>query len=388
MNKKLIAIAITGAFGGPAVVHAQASTVQMYGRVYYEYSYFDQGRGANGERVNVDLMQTPGSNIGFKGEEKLGGGVAAWFQCESTADVRGVSQEGFCSRNSGIGLKGSFGTVWMGKWDTPFKRAVSLTMYGGIPLSTGTFGPAFLLTGGSTSTLDNSARATFRRRQANTVNYNSPVFGGFQVLASFSSTNGATARTTTEAGAKPRLYSVAGVYKNGPLTVAAAYDLHQDFARTATFSGDDTGWLLGASYLIGTVKVSGLYTEQKFELGPATESKFKGWSLGATWRFSGPHGLKTQYTRAGDMTGNGTAGIVGSGTFRPVAGPDTGAKLWSIHYSYLASKRTEFLVGYADLRNDANAQYALGGTFGTTAATLPAKGNKESAWGLVVSHRF
>src|SRR3546814_9689180 len=52
---------------------------------------------------NTDYADTPGgSAIGFRGEEKLGGGLSAWFQCESSADVRGLDQEGFCSRNSAI----------------------------------------------------------------------------------------------------------------------------------------------------------------------------------------------------------------------------------------------------------------------------------------------
>ena len=57
-----------------------------------------------------------------KAEEKLGGGLSAWFQCESTADPRGQGQEGWCSRNSALGLKGGFGNLFIGNWDTPFKR--------------------------------------------------------------------------------------------------------------------------------------------------------------------------------------------------------------------------------------------------------------------------
>ena len=97
MNKKLLAVAVAGALGSPAVVLAQTSTVQIYGTMYVEYSFADQGSGPGPaflERTEVDFLQTPGSNIGFKGEEKLGGGLSAWFQCESTADPRGQSQEG------------------------------------------------------------------------------------------------------------------------------------------------------------------------------------------------------------------------------------------------------------------------------------------------------
>ena len=44
MNKKLMALAVASALGTPAVALAQgASTVQIYGTAYLEYSFEDQG---------------------------------------------------------------------------------------------------------------------------------------------------------------------------------------------------------------------------------------------------------------------------------------------------------------------------------------------------------
>ena len=117
-----MAAAVAGAFAAPALVYAQNATVQVYGRANVEYGYVDQGN----SRPNTDMFQTPGgSAVGFKGQEQLGGGLAAWFQCECSADVRGLNQDGFCSRNSAIGLRGGWGNLFFGKWDTPFKRAGS-----------------------------------------------------------------------------------------------------------------------------------------------------------------------------------------------------------------------------------------------------------------------
>ncbi|MBS1219357.1 MAG: outer membrane protein (porin) [Proteobacteria bacterium] len=120
MNKKLMAVAVAGALTAPAVAMAQ-STVQVYGNLYIEYAFTNQKQSASGtgltqiDRVDADILQTGGSAIGFKGEEKLGGGMSAWFQCESTADPRGASQDGWCSRNSAVGLKGGFGNFFVGK---------------------------------------------------------------------------------------------------------------------------------------------------------------------------------------------------------------------------------------------------------------------------------
>ena len=145
MNKKLMAVAVAGAFVTPALVYAQNATVQVYGRANVEYGYVDQGN----NRPNTDMFQTPGgSAVGFKGQEQLGGGLAAWFQCESSADVRGLNQDGFCSRNSAIGLRGGWGNLFFGKWDTPMKRAGSIGTVG--TGETGVLGASFLTFGNST----------------------------------------------------------------------------------------------------------------------------------------------------------------------------------------------------------------------------------------------
>ena len=92
MNKKLMTLAVAGAFAAPAAAFAQASKVQIFGTIYMEYAYTrskaagrrlqlsstnppEQHCGYGGDQVNVDILQTPGSSeIGIKGEEALGGG--------------------------------------------------------------------------------------------------------------------------------------------------------------------------------------------------------------------------------------------------------------------------------------------------------------------------
>jgi len=144
MQKKLIAVAIAGALGTPAAVLAQTSTVNIYGNVTYEYGIGDQGAG----KKDVDYADTPGgSAIGFRGEEKLGGGLSAWFQCESSIDVRGIDQPGFCTRNSAVGFRGAWGNLHFGIWDTPFKRALNVGTVGAE--ETGLMGMSFLPFGGS-----------------------------------------------------------------------------------------------------------------------------------------------------------------------------------------------------------------------------------------------
>ena len=404
MQKKLIAIAVAGALGAPAVALAQNATVNIYGRFYAEYGWVDQkdvNGGAAGRSLNnVDFLQAPGSNLGFRGEEKLGGSLSAWFQCESSYDFRGQNGDGLCTRNSALGLKGNFGNVFVGIWDTPFKRVQDAV--GGN--DTGFFGTAFVLMGNSTTTASGvSNQAVFKRRQINTINYDTPNFGGFQLSAAYTNSNTQTNVLDSAAGNKPRIWSFSGKYANGPLNVYAAYEQHKDIANDgvaatvgsvntagtalvaatpavpATAAFDDKGWVAGASYTFANrLKVGGLFSRQKWETGIGAQSKVNVWHLGMDWMISGPHGIRAAWSHASDVKGNG-AGI---GQVRPAAGSDTGTDLWQIRYVHALSKRTELTAGYVKIKNDANARYQLGGLNSNRT------GQDPSAAVIALDHRF
>jgi predicted porin len=401
MQKKVLVAAVAGVFSAPMAANAQTSTVQVFGTLYVEYTVrADQADAAPGvARSNADFLQTPGSEIGFKGEEKLGGGLSAWFQCASTADVRGQSQNGWCSRNSALGLQGGFGNVYIGNWDTPFKRTISPTTVGGN--DTGIFGTAFLLTADSTTTDVGGNRLAFKRRQTNLINYDSPNFAGFQVMAAFTSAQPSTGTLAAASNSKPRVLSLGAQYSAGPLYVSAGYEQHREFSTAATAAvtpanARDNGWHIGAAYTWGPVRFGGQYTQQKFDttLGGV---KTSAWHAGVDWNIVGPHGLRASYTQARDVSGPGAAVapglrdatgalIFGSGAgagYRPAPGSDTGANLIQIRYVYTFSKRTEFNFGYVRLDNDSNAGYRLGGL-----STAIVNGSNENAWAVAVRHTF
>jgi predicted porin len=399
MNKKLMAVAVAGALAAPAAALAQ-STVQMYGSIYMEYAFTSPGSTAAGAKpASVDILQAPGSNIGFKGEEKLGGGMSAWFQCESSADFRGTNGDGFCTRNSAIGLKGGFGNFFVGVWDTPFKRTIGNTG----ARDTGIYGSADLLATNSTTVDDGGSAGTFKRRQRNSINYDSPNFSGFTIMASTSSTNSGSSITTSDAAAKPRVWSLGGAYKAGPLELSIGYELHQDFynnrvaaaagtvstagaavagtvGSAATFSGDESGWHISGAYTLGNgLKLGGVWTQQEADTGIGADAEVKAWQLGLEWKISGPHGVAFAYTEADDT--KGTAGATLGG--RPAVGAAAnGAKLWQIRYLHDLSKRTQASIGYVNLKNDISGTYDLMGVSGT------GTGAKSSAVAMSISHRF
>jgi predicted porin len=300
-------------------------------------------------------------------------------------------------------MKGGFGNFFIGNWDAPFKRTSGPWSVGSN--ETGIWGSSFLLTGGSTTT-DNPptgatpARGTFKRRQNSLLTYDSPDFGGFQVMAAFSAAQNATGTLANASNNKARILSIGGQYSAGPLFIGAGYEKHLEFnSLTGGRDGDDTGWHIGGAYTWGPVRFGGGWTKQKFETGTTaapTESHVAAWHIGVDWRIVGPHGLRASYTKAGDMKGTpGAVAIAGNGATRPAvpalgAPNDTGASLWTIRYVYTFSKRTEFNFGYARLDNDGNAvtggaQYAIGGG---TSPGLHAPGGSQYAWGASMRHSF
>jgi predicted porin len=400
MQKKLIAVAVAGVLGAPAVALAQTSTVNIYGNITYEYGIGDQGAG----RPSTDYADSPGgSAIGFRGEEKLGGGLSAWFQCESSADVRAMDQTGFCTRNSAVGFKGGFGNIHFGRWDTPMKRAMNMGTTGAE--ETGILGMSFLAFGGSggadaTNANDGPQRQRWKRREAGLSYYESPVFNGFQVLAAFSSGNYAadTAATDNTANAKPRIWSLGATYSGGPLKLGAGYEKHVEFGAHTPASTmtdlDDEGYGISGSFTFGgNVEVGGTWLHRKWETAPGRSVKTDTYTLGVEWAISGPHGLEGQYTYADDCKGNSLAAIGGNGgcnaPTRLVGGveqgvSDTGAQAFSIAYTYRFSKRTRLKLGYVVVDNDGNSNRARIGNM----ASLTKTGEKVDGFAFHIRHRF
>ena len=408
MQKKLIAVAVASVLAAPVAALAQTSTVNIYGQITYEYGRGDQGTG----RPDVDTAQTPGgSAIGFRGEEKLGGGLSAWFQCESSADVRAMNQDGFCTRNSAVGFKGGFGNLHFGRWDTPMKRALNQGTVGAE--GTGLMGMSFIAFGGSggadaTESNDSDQRQRWKRREAGLIYYESPVFSGFQVLGAVSSGNFAVNSSAVDAtpNPKPRVWSLAGTYTSGPLRVGLGYERHDEFgahqgspascglstagvitctaSSLPTTSLDDNAWGISAAYTFaGKVKVGGTYLDAEYETAPGREMDKKIWTLGVEWNIAGPHTIAAQYANAGDTKGNSLVGIQTNGGVE-ASGPDTGGDAWSIAYRYAFSKRTSLRIAYVRMDNDTNSNvYRIGGT-----ASLLRNGENVDSLAFRIVHKF
>ena len=421
MQKKLMAVAVAGALALPVIAAAQSS-VTISGRATYEYGRGEQGTGL----PNTDYADTPGgSAIRFAGQESLGGGMTAWFQCETSMDIRGLDQIGLCSRNSAVGFRGGFGNVFFGRWDTPFKRVMNHGTVGAE--ETGLLGTSFLGFGGSggaSATGQNTGnnnnellgetpqRQRWKRRENCGVAYDTPNFGGFQVMGMVTCGNAAWDNGTTDANnnQKPRVWSIGGQYVNGPLAIGLGYERHNDMGTGATGVGgsgptpgtvpdqDDKGWGVGISYgfMNGNLLVGFNYLRREWETGTIgtvanTETKKDTYGIGVDWRLPGPHQLQFQYQNARDSKGNGrtiggNGGAMGCGV--TIAGAiscsDTGAEQFSIAYQYHFSKRTTIKFGWVRLENDDRSNAVR---TGNSPAGQPL-GTDQDSYAFLIKHNF
>jgi predicted porin len=210
--------------------------------------------------------------LGFRGTEDLGGGLKAMFQIESTLTAGGAGSNGFGSRPTFVGLEGAFGTVVLGRQDTPLSKATTSQLAGGANNVAGqiiwsNFGAA--LTSAQATTFENQTdinaastaigAAGLGRFVRDTtidraINYISPNFNGFSAEVQVGQTDGevsGTGLTTVTAKTDDRGFNVR--YTAGPLTVHAANHTQKTTSTTVLKNVNNYA---GATYDLGVAKVS------------------------------------------------------------------------------------------------------------------------------------
>jgi len=91
--------------------------LELYGKAHVSLDYSDPDAAGQDSQVNVSNNST---RIGFKGEHRINPTMTLLWQYEQNVDIA-ESGGTFGSRNSFLGLKGNFGEVLAGHYDTPSK---------------------------------------------------------------------------------------------------------------------------------------------------------------------------------------------------------------------------------------------------------------------------
>jgi predicted porin len=386
MNMKLIALAVAGATFAPAVMAQSANPVTLYGRAWVMMNSIQAKGGSATELSRRTTIVNESSLLGVRGTEDLGGGLKAFFQLEmgfapeenativgslNPAPVTtpiGINNSPFTGRNSGVGLQGGFGSVILGRWDSPFKLSAIFVD----PYAQNTIGNqlAVINLGG------------FNRREINMVQYWSPNMNGFSVRAMYGANEGkANARAAVAANAttgapavpaaaatNPSSISISLDYAAGPFRINYANEKHKDQRGAAFTAGvTDKGQNLAATFVFGAFKL-GLLT-QKFEQTDRTDRRA---SMVALTYTAGNHQLHA-------MAGRNNDGAV-------VGAAQPNSKLATVGYDYNFSKRTTFMARYASLKNNAVAN----NDFNTVASGLVgvANDNDPKGIGMGLRHTF
>jgi predicted porin len=378
--------------------------VTLSGTLNYFYGYFDNGGNGYANttagstlqnqtgKVRTDAMGNSESEWALSGQENLGGGMSAFFLCSTSMDIVGVGSTTMCGRNSNIGLKGNFGSVQWGNDYTPMK--VFHSGYLPFPLAN-PMGQQILVAGVTASGVGNGqVGAGFSRRQTNLIRYSMPTMNGFDAMVAYSAANEATGNTTGSTIQKPRLWSAMLQYTNGPLQLGGAYERHQDYnpgtgtasttQATAYNGGRDNAYNLGVAYtFMGSLKVSALYVNTKYETGAGTDVSQTNFGLFGDWAISGPHRVRLGYSIMGATKGTFVGGLQGSTVVANGGAGQTGAQKLSFEYAYAMSKRTEVSLGYGRINNDRNSNVAVG-----TGSALANYGESQTYTGLRIKHTF
>ncbi|MDP4029040.1 MAG: porin [Gallionella sp.] len=361
-QSKLIAVALAAAFSMPVL--ADTGNVSVYGKINMDFESVknDKTTVATTDK-SVNRVQSNASRFGVKGSEDLGGGLSAIWQIESQVDVTGLSGgtpfNG--TRNSNIGLKGGFGSVIVGIWDTPYKLARNkIELFDNTTIFT-----AISMVGRTGANDAANAKVTavnFNTRQAGVIQYWSPNMSGFQANISYSPDSAATATTN-----KTKL-SLSGTYDNKVLYGALAYEIRPD---QTTASMDDKATRLVGAYKFGDGQVGLMYEHLSVGTAAATSESQRNWELSGSYKF-GNSKIGAFYANNGNLGSRA----------------NTGADMVSLRYGYSFSKRTELYGAYTRLSNDASANYStLGATVGAVGAATTA-GTSQSGFGVGMIHTF
>src|SRR6266849_5907963 len=308
------ALVVAAAFGAPSPAVAQNTSVQFYGHLDLSIDDMTKGIKEGGAGQNPAPVGKMGwqadvssnlSYFGVRGDHDIGGGNRMVFQMETQVDVAatpGPSPQNQASpgnaddkvlaalgsRNSFLGIAGSFGALKLGKTDAPYK------------LSTARMDPFSATVGDYNSIMGNTGgdnRAKFDTRLSHAVWYESNKMGGFSYGVLFAPGQNRASDNSNNASGEPDCtgggggvtkfgfpgdcndgsfgdaYSVAGVYEAGPIYAIAAYEFHSQTNRISDATldvavGDEAAMKVGVQYMVTPVTILNVIFERMTRKNP------------------------------------------------------------------------------------------------------------------------
>jgi len=116
MKRTILALAVTSAFAGLAQAD---DALTVYGKANVSLQSTNEA-GTN----NFSELKSNASRFGLKGKTALDGGLEVFYKMEWEVDLTDKSKgstDNIKSRNQIVGLRGNFGSIFVGRHDTPMK---------------------------------------------------------------------------------------------------------------------------------------------------------------------------------------------------------------------------------------------------------------------------
>jgi predicted porin len=341
------------------------------------------------------------SNWGFRGTEDLTPELKAVWQLESGFQIDQNTGPGLGARDSKVGLRGNWGEVFMGQWDTPYKY-ISLAVN---PIRAGYVFDRTAITGNpgmgvpTTTTqftrIGGKADASFDRRQGNSVQYWSPNLGGFTFRLQYSVDEGRGPIVGGGPDIKPTVASGLLEYDVGKLSLRYAYEQHNDYFGMSQLGGSAAGTATNQSskdfahkfvvlYVIGKTRLTAIWEQLDYKNndnvgGNISEYKRNAYYGVIEQRFANNSSVFFSYGHANQGSCTRVSGLSCSTT-------DLAADYMTVGYIYRFSPATEGFVSYYRLNNKASAQYSTGPQ--AVGVSPPSPGADTSAGGVGIIHYF
>lgn len=376
MQKKIIALAVAGLLSGAAFAQTNVtiSGVLDVG--------VNNAKGQNKETsTNAAYNNTATSNIAFRAQEDLGGGMKAGMFLET--DIRGAGLMADFQRY--VFINGGWGELSLGQRTNFSTTTGTVAQPFGTALGGGYSGAFGRLRGGGFEATGNYSATTGRDVRANgSIRYDSPNFAGFTAGLSWKPENDGTNETTASNGH----FNLGLNYANGPIRVSYAYakitNATAAGAATQTITAGATGLacaapgvlvddgtnavcvvttagaaaydssikhnMLAANYSFGAFTLYGGYTTSKADttVAAGNEADSRSWNIAAKWAATGNIDLMANYLKDNDkLAANADRKMLGLGM------------------DYKLSKRTAAYVRYEKLdTNTSNSSLGKLTTYG------------------------
>ena len=163
---KALAVVLSGALAFAPAANAALDESNMaytsaaegfYGSLRVQYANNDAGAGVD----NDAKVEAEGSRLGVRGDIDLGGGLSAFYGFEwNLGNPANGDTDGLNTRQHHVGLKGDWGSVWLGAFDSVIVRFGGFSTTDILDQYSGNYEPIY--------------------RTSNAVAYVSPDLNGFQ----------------------------------------------------------------------------------------------------------------------------------------------------------------------------------------------------------------